>query len=54
MNKSFRPDVNFLQFYFVFSIDVFTCIQGNRNPVDVCAKLDSPLTEVLILTLATG
>lgn len=53
-DKSVRADVNSMRFYFETSIDIFAWIPGALNPADVGTKLDSPLTEALILTLVTG
>ena len=53
-DKSVRNDVNLMRFYFETSIDVFGWIAGSVNPADVGTKKDSPLTELLVLTLATG
>lgn len=54
VDKSVRPDVNSMRFYFETAIDVFAWIPGSLNLADVGTKLDSPLTETLVLTLATG
>ena len=53
-DKSVRNDVNVMRFYFETSIDVFAWIAGWLNPADVGTKNDIPLTDLLMLTLATG
>lgn len=53
-NKSGGNDVNVMRFYFETCIDVFAWIAGSLNPTDVGKKKDSPLTKLLVITLATG
>ena len=52
--QSVRQDMNSMRFYFETVIDVFGQIAGRANPADVGTKLDSPLTESLVLNMATG
>lgn len=52
-DKSVRPDGNSMRFYFETVIDVSACIPGSLNPADAGTKLDSALTDALVLNHAT-
>lgn len=53
-DKSFFPDVNAMRFCFESVVGIFSSIVGSLNSTDVVTKKDGLLTEILILTLATG
>lgn len=54
IDRPVRPDVNAVRFYFETVVDFFPWIAGSLNPADVGTKMDSTITCILILTLATG
>lgn len=53
VDKSVRPYGNAMRFNFETVVDVFAWLSGSLNPADVGTILDSPLTAVLLLSLAT-
>lgn len=43
-----------MKFYFETVVEVHTQIAGRHSSADVGTKIDSPLTEAPVLTMATG
>ena len=55
IDRSIRSDVACIRYEFqVGSVDLITWVPGKLNLADVLTKPDSPLTDVLQLTLYTG
>lgn len=53
-DKSVCNDVNLIRVNFETSIDVFVWIYGSLKPVEVGTEKERTLTDLLVLTLATG
>lgn len=53
-STSVRPDVDSKRIQYETVIDFFVWIRGPLNPAAVGTKKDSPITEALLLTTATG
>lgn len=54
IDRSVRGDVSCIRFKFETESDVMGWIPGNCNPADIGTKLSSPLTDAVVLMLATG
>lgn len=54
IDKSVCNGVNMMRFNFEKFTDVLAWIAGSFNSADEGTKKDSPLTDLLLLTLATG
>lgn len=54
VNKSTRPDMNAMRFYFGTKIVIFVWNPGALYPAAISSKLDNPSNELFIVTFATS